>query len=59
MTFWLVRQSQVPRDEILAKTSGYMGHIKEATEIKLPPDSINREAGIILRKAWPPSTSLL
>jgi hypothetical protein len=66
MTFWLVLQSheimlldQVPRGEVVAKTSGYMGHVKEATEIKFLPDNINREEGFKLSKAWNPSTSLL
>jgi hypothetical protein len=32
---------------------------REATEIKLHPDIINREDGFKLSKAWYPSTGLL
>jgi hypothetical protein len=33
--------------------------VKEATEIKLHPDTINREAGFKLGKAWNPNARLL
>jgi hypothetical protein len=33
--------------------------VKEATEIKLHPDNINREEGFKLSKAWNPSSSIL
>jgi hypothetical protein len=46
--------------EVLAKTSGHMGGlVKEATEIKLHPDNINREEGFKVSKAWNPRTRLL
>jgi hypothetical protein len=45
--------------KVLAKTSSYMGLVKEATEIKLLPDTVNREDGFKLSKAWNPSTSSL
>jgi hypothetical protein len=40
----------------LARTKGYMDRIiKEAIEIKLHPDNINRDGGYILSKAWQPA----
>jgi hypothetical protein len=46
--------------EALVKLSGYMARlVREAVEMKLRPDNINREEGFKLNKAWNPSTSLL
>jgi hypothetical protein len=40
----------------LARTKGYMDRIiKEAIEIKLHPDNINRDGGYILNRAWQPA----
>jgi hypothetical protein len=40
----------------LARTKGYMDRIiKEAIEIKLHPDNINRDGGFILSRAWQPA----
>jgi predicted GIY-YIG superfamily endonuclease len=39
----------------LARRKEYMDHIiKEAIEIKLHPDNINRDGGYILSRAWQP-----
>jgi hypothetical protein len=44
---------------VLAKTLGYMDQpVKEATEIKLHLDNINRKEVFGLGKAWNPSTCL-
>jgi hypothetical protein len=46
--------------EILAETSDCMDRlVKEAIEIKLHLENLNREEWFILSKAWNPSTSLL
>lgn len=46
--------------EVLAKISGYLDRlIKEATEIGLHPENINREKGLKLSKARNPCSSLL
>jgi hypothetical protein len=46
--------------EGLAETSGYMERlVKEAIEINLNPENINREERFKLSKAWNPRTSLL
>jgi hypothetical protein len=40
----------------LARTKGYMDRIiKDAIEIKLHPDNINRDGGHILSRAWKPA----
>jgi hypothetical protein len=45
--------------EVLANTSGYMDQfVKDTTELRLHPDSIKREEGFKLSKAWNPSTRL-
>jgi hypothetical protein len=46
--------------EALVKISGYMARlVREAIEIKLGQDNINKEEGFKLSKAWNPSTSIL
>jgi hypothetical protein len=53
-------QIKFQETETLAETSGYMDLlVREAIEIKLHQNSINREERVKFRKAWNPSTSLL
>jgi hypothetical protein len=42
----------------LARTKGYMDRIiKEAIEIKLHPDNVNRDGSFMLSRAWQPAIS--
>jgi hypothetical protein len=39
--------------------TGHIEHIKEATEIELHPNNMNREEGFSLNKAWKPPLQTL